>query len=306
MLARLGSQAREIMLQALNAERDENFRSFGNYNAFRRKVGEFESFCSIIEGYLKEVVSERREELEERFYSLWQMIFRPTLKALGAFFARMSKDGVLPLGCRDILSTELRALEAMRTALLAPRFAASADKATLDEIAALEGTIRALMDQATSLPDFSTPPADDAPDAAQPDIAPAAGRTSPVALRSDDSAQVRAVREIPGPARRSSPQRGIRTLCRDGQPGPRRDRAQIRGQSRRRRGTPLAPPDRQRLAVAPARQRQGAAPDPRPGARRVATSLRRCRDRSGCRICIPAATGSPACRAASTDRRRFR
>lgn len=195
MLAQLGSQAREIMLLALNAERDENFRSFGNYNAFRRKVGEFESFCSIIEGNLKEVVSERREELEERFYSLWQMIFRPTLKALGAFFARMSKDGVLPLGCRDILTAELRALDAMRTTLLAPRFAASADKATLDEIAALESAIRALTDQATSLPDFSAPPVEDAPGAPE-DVAPASGRTSHAPARSDDSAQVRAVREF--------------------------------------------------------------------------------------------------------------
>jgi hypothetical protein len=196
MLAQLGQQAHTIIVSAADAQRDENFRSFSNYNAFRRKVGEFEAFCNIIEGHLKEVVSERREELEERFYSLWSMIFRPTLKALDAFFARMASEGVLPLGCRDLLNAELRALEAMRTALLAPRFVASADKAILDEIAGLKERIEILIGQATSLQDFAAHPPEAAEPAADEKDVPAPDRAGPAAAPTADSPQVRAVREF--------------------------------------------------------------------------------------------------------------
>lgn len=155
MLAQLGTQAREIIALAATAERDDTFRSFRNYNAFRRKVSEFEAFCNIIETHLKDVVGHRREELEEHFYHLWAMIFHPTVKALAAFFGRMAEDDVLPLGCRDILEAELRALAGMRSALLAPRFAHAADQTIVAEIGKLQTLLQTLADKATTLPDFS-------------------------------------------------------------------------------------------------------------------------------------------------------
>ncbi len=155
MLAQLGAQAREIIALATTAERDETFRSFRDYNAFRRKVSEFEAFCNIIENHLKDVVGNRREELEDQFYSLWSMIFHPTVKAFAAFFGRMATEDVLPLGCRDMLQAELRALNAMRSALTAPRFAHAADPAIVAEIGELQELLQALSDKATSLPDLS-------------------------------------------------------------------------------------------------------------------------------------------------------
>ena len=200
MLAQLGTQAHEIIGLATTAERDEAFRSFRNYNEFRRKVSEFEAFCNIIESHLKDVVGNRREELEERFYRLWSMIFHPTVKALTAFFGRLAADDVLPLGCRDILEAELRALDAMRAALLAPRFAHAADKAIVTEIGELQTLLRELTAKSTSLPDLSAHAIDD--DAAAAPVtaanAPAsAGRAEPAsALSVGNVPNVRAVREL--------------------------------------------------------------------------------------------------------------
>jgi hypothetical protein len=159
MLSRLGTQAQGILRFALTVEGDENLRNFNDYLAFRGKISEFEAFCSVIESHLKDVVSDRRQELEDRFYSLWSMIFRPSLRALTRFFDRLVEEAVLPLGGRDLLEAELRQLQGMRSILTAPRFTGVADGAVLDELKALETTISKLAEHATSLPDFSKQPA---------------------------------------------------------------------------------------------------------------------------------------------------
>jgi hypothetical protein len=203
MLERLGIQSREIMLMAITAVRDENFRSLSNYRMFRRRVSEFEAFCNIIEGHLKEVVGDRRAELEDRFYSLWSMIFRPTVKALSAFFKRMSKEEVFPLGGRDLMESELRTLASMRNQLTAPRFGGIADQGLLREIDNLEELIRNIAERATSLPDFAHGAAhggegemevEAAPEQAGPRVRARVDAAQPA--NSADAPNVKAVREF--------------------------------------------------------------------------------------------------------------
>lgn len=215
MLGRLGTQAQGILRLALTVEGDENLRNFSDYLAFRGKISEFEAFCNVIESHLKDVVGDRRQELEDRFYSLWSMIFRPSLRALTRFFDRLIEEEVLPLGGRDMLEAELRSLEGMRSILAAPRFANAADTSMLDDLKKLETTISKLAERATSLPDFSKRPAinaravaDDLPPAeteAPPPVhaAPAAPHAGPAGPpRPDLAAQlgelpnVKAVREL--------------------------------------------------------------------------------------------------------------
>ncbi len=216
MLGRLGSQAQGILRLALSVEGDDHFHNFSDYLAFRGKISEFEAFCNVIESHLKDVVTDRRQELEDRFYSLWSMIFRPTMRALTHFFDRLIEEQVLPLGGRDLLQAELRALEGMRSMLAAPRFANVADKEMLEELKHLEATISTLAERATSLPDFSQRPTGDdragdtgAPEPAdveqEEEMPPAAAAPSgpappprPDAALLGDSPNVKAVRELKG------------------------------------------------------------------------------------------------------------
>jgi len=212
MLGRLGTQAQGILRFALTVESDENLRNFSDYLAFRGKISEFEAFCNVIESHLKDVVTERRQELEDRFYSLWSMIFRPSLRALTRFFDRLIEEQVLPLGGRDMLEAELRSLEGMRSILAAPSFTSIADTAMLDDLKKLETTISKLAEHATSLPDFSKRPpmTDDGapPEPAHEEAAPAPAAPTPTQAapaapgRSDTAAlfgdmpNVKAVREL--------------------------------------------------------------------------------------------------------------
>jgi hypothetical protein len=214
MLGRLGAQAQGILRFALTVEGDEDLRNFNDYLAFRGKISEFEAFCNVIESHLKDVVTDRRQELEDRFYSLWAMIFRPSLRALTRFFDRLIDEQVLPLGGRDLLEAELRQLQGMRSILAAPRFTSVADQAVLDDLKKLETTISKLAEHATSLPDFSKQPAVNAramvdasaspePEAPAPAAGPAPVPPGPAApARTDmaallgDTPNVKAVREL--------------------------------------------------------------------------------------------------------------
>lgn len=221
MIGRLGAQAQEILQLALRVEADDQFQNFQDYLDFRDKISEFESFCNVIESHLKDLVSDRRQELEDRFYSLWAMIFRPSLKALLGFFDRIEDEEVLPLGGKDMLEAELRAVQAMRNVLAAPRFAASTDQEMLPEINRLEAILTKLSQRATSLPDFSNRPgvnrqgqsitgraaADsdpaedrspsvDAPRPAPPPAAPAAATSSAPSI--GEAPNLKAVRELKG------------------------------------------------------------------------------------------------------------
>lgn len=214
MIGRLGSQAQEILQLAMQVESDNDFQNFQDYLAFRDKLSEFEAFCNVIESHLKEIVGDRRQELEDRFYSLWAMIFRPTLRALLRFFDRIDDEQVLPLGGRDMLEAELRALQAMRDVLSAPRFAKLSDGEMLDELTRLEGILQRLAERSSSLPDFSNRPLVTRSGtiipgrSAQPEQAPegpgvpppvtAAGPTPTSVPSIGEAPNLRAVRELKG------------------------------------------------------------------------------------------------------------
>lgn len=154
MLGQLEDQARDILELAAAAEGIAPFRTFTAYRVFRERLSDFQSFCGVIEGQLGRFVGDRRRELEERFYALWGAIYRPALKALSNFFAIITRDGVMPLGAREMLESEMLALETMRGIVADPRFASLHNEEMIAEIAVLLKTVGTLADRATSLPEL--------------------------------------------------------------------------------------------------------------------------------------------------------
>ncbi len=153
MLGQLEAQAREILGLASESGRVASFRTFTAYREFREKLSDFQTFCGVIETYLGRLAADRRNELEETFYALWGAIYRPALKALDGFFATLERDGVMPLGAREILEAEMLALESMCGLMGDPRFGDQ----NADLIAQTQNLIAragALADRASSLPEL--------------------------------------------------------------------------------------------------------------------------------------------------------
>src|SRR5277367_5886538 len=67
MLSRLETQGRAILDAATAIEQDESAQSFLNYRNVRSRLGEFDSFCNVIETQLTRIAGDRNGELEDLF-----------------------------------------------------------------------------------------------------------------------------------------------------------------------------------------------------------------------------------------------
>ena len=153
MLGQLEAQAREIVELAAEARSVASFRTFTAYRRFREKLADFQTFCGIIETYLGRLASDRRDELEAGFYALWGAIYRPALKALDGFFTTLERDGVMPLGAREILEAEMLALESMCGLMADPR-CSEQNAELIAQTQAMVQRVGALADRASSLPEL--------------------------------------------------------------------------------------------------------------------------------------------------------
>jgi hypothetical protein len=154
MLNQLEYQAREIFDLAEEAGAVASFRTFTAYRLFRARLADFQAFCGVIEGQLAGLAGSRRRELQERFYALWGAVLRPAVRALGGFFAAIARDGVMPLGAREMLEDEMLALETMCNTVADPRFAGVQHAELVAEIRQLIQVVGRLADRATSLPEL--------------------------------------------------------------------------------------------------------------------------------------------------------
>jgi hypothetical protein len=154
MLEQLEFQAREILEMAVESSTVANFRTFTAYRDFRGKLADFQAFCGVIENQLAGIAVTRRRDLQERFYALWGAVLKPSIRALGVFFATIGRDGVMPLGAREMLEEEMLALEIMANTVTDPRFADIQHDSLVNEIQLLIKVVGRLADRASSLPEL--------------------------------------------------------------------------------------------------------------------------------------------------------
>jgi hypothetical protein len=154
MLAQLEFQAREILELAGESNTVAPFRTFTAYRMFRSRLSDFQAFCGVIETQLAGLNSKRRRELQERFYALWGAVLRPAVRGLGVFFATIARDGVMPLGAREMLEEEMLALEVLANTVSDPRFETINHDELVAEIQTLIKAVGRLADRASSLPEL--------------------------------------------------------------------------------------------------------------------------------------------------------
>src|SRR5262249_16946781 len=138
----------------------DGFLTMTHYRKFRSRLGEFESFCNVIETQLTKIAGDRTGELDELFRKRRAMIFRPAISALNAFFSRIADGGAMPFRLAAILNTELLAIEDIRAIVTKPGAVSDADAAIVADIDRLEATIKSLGTKAIGFAELEfTPPA---------------------------------------------------------------------------------------------------------------------------------------------------
>ncbi len=210
LVSTLERQAREIVEAAAATEQDDTVHGFKHYQAFRRKVGAFDSLCSVIESSLRKLAEAPRGALNELLHTRRDMILGPSIRAMNAFFTRLSDGGPLPFGLLDILEEELRALDSMREALDLAQPPGPDDAEVRAQIDALETIIRGLKGRATQFLDFTDPmavsdllPDEPPPGDAKGDRPPAEAAASAAPRDTPELRAVRDVRDLLEPERES-------------------------------------------------------------------------------------------------------
>lgn len=200
LVTTLERQAREIVDFAAATEGDNSVHGFARYQAFRRKVEEFDSLCSVIESWLYKVAAEPRGVLKELFHTRRDMILGPSIRAMTAYFTRLGETGELPLGLFDILDSELRALETMRETLGAEATPGPDDAEIRAQIDQVEAIIKGIQSRTTQYADFSIPGMVEdilPPEEVEPEAAPeASAEDEDLESQKRDTPELRAVRDI--------------------------------------------------------------------------------------------------------------
>ncbi len=200
LVATLERQAREIVDYAAATEQDDTVHSFARYQEFRRKVGEFDSLCTVIETNLRKLAAEPRGALDELFHTRRDMILGPSIRAMTAFFTRLSESGHLPLGLFDFLGSELSALDSMREALSAASSPAPDDAEIRAQIDRIEAMIKGIQARSSQFLDFTDPDAVAEilpPEESQPEADASAVEEADVAQANQrNTPELRAVRNI--------------------------------------------------------------------------------------------------------------
>jgi hypothetical protein len=148
MLEQLEAQANGILALADATERGDGPQHYAVCRTFRQKLGEFETFCSVIETHLRKLAGDASAELDPLFHKNRVTILRPAVKALTVMYTRMARDG-LPFGFLTVLDDELRAVDGMRDMIRESKDFVDDDRVLLEEIDKLETLMMSLRGTAT-------------------------------------------------------------------------------------------------------------------------------------------------------------
>ena len=154
LLAALERQAREAMRLAQMAETEAAKDSFQSYNDFRNKVGEFRALCILIEGRLRNIESNRMEDLQEQYARLDTMMLSLLVRASMRFFFVLSAKTMLPVGARDIFMQELRSLHDAHEKLRRPEYQGRLGENLHNELDTAEAILEEIIHKAPSLLHF--------------------------------------------------------------------------------------------------------------------------------------------------------
>lgn len=130
---------------ALNSDR---------YAKFRSRTGEIYTLGIIVRTRLNNLESGPDTELSERFDRVSVAAQRTMIQASLKFMEVLSKLTLLPMGAREIFTSELRALYDAWERLRDPRLAAYIDDELGRKIEVAEAVLQAIIDKAPALLSF--------------------------------------------------------------------------------------------------------------------------------------------------------
>jgi hypothetical protein len=130
--------------------------SFANYKKFSDAVGDFDSFCILIEYRLKRLPQgPARAQLDKRFHAARVAHMARQLKTSIELMGLVATARELPLGAKDVFLRELRMIYALKNALSEPPYADGRAPETAHDIELAEKILREIIERAPTMLELS-------------------------------------------------------------------------------------------------------------------------------------------------------
>ena len=157
MLLALEGQLLGAELLASSVESSLKADTFCAYQRFRYKVDELRCLSVVIEDRFGYLLDDNVDVLRQQFELLDVLLLTMIIRCYRKFFAILSNCRVLPLGAQEIFSPELNILDATRERLTRPIYAEQIAAGLMADLDFAVEAVRAVIDRAEPLPDFSDP-----------------------------------------------------------------------------------------------------------------------------------------------------
>ena len=156
-LGALETQIEELGKLAQTVEHGMSSEHFSTYIRFRSKVGEMLSFSAIIEKRIEDVMEFNASGLSDNFIMLNISAIVLLVRCNKTFFSSMITRRVMPFGVKDLLISEVRFLDSVRTRLSQPEYLNRLDRNIFQDLDNIMTLIRSIADRTMSLEDFTQP-----------------------------------------------------------------------------------------------------------------------------------------------------
>ncbi|MBL4908088.1 MAG: hypothetical protein JKX94_11600 [Sneathiella sp.] len=157
LLVAMERKAKQVLSMVQNIETDANKNSYAMYDDFVRRAMDFDTLAILVGTRLQnmELDADSTQELRDQYNKLKIVVAHGQIKASMKFFFILSATATLPLGAKDLFSSELRRLFNLQTELANPKYEGMLSKETMGDLETAELILQEIIDKAPGLLNFS-------------------------------------------------------------------------------------------------------------------------------------------------------
>lgn len=157
MLSAMERKAGQVLAMVEDAEEEATKNSFSMYDAFVKRASDFDTLSILVETRIKnmELGAGSSEALQDQYDKLKMIVAHGQIKASMKFFFVLSAASSLPLGARNLFSSELRRLYALKNELTLPKYEGTLSEEAVNDLETAELILTEIIERAPSLLDFS-------------------------------------------------------------------------------------------------------------------------------------------------------
>lgn len=158
LLSAMERKANQVIDMVKDVEEEATKNSYSMYDEFVRKASDFETLSILVETRIKnmEIGSGNSSELQDQYDKLKIVVAHGQIKASMKFFFVLSAATVLPLGARNLFSSELRRLYALQTELNQPKYEGMLGEETMNDLSTAEMILQEIIEKAPGLLNFDS------------------------------------------------------------------------------------------------------------------------------------------------------